>query len=369
VTGEATLRGFDITRMTRDPIFPFRRRILRVIALSPLLLYGAAAVAARQIPPVEHLKAGYRRRMTEMLGRKALPYIDVESSANSDELDIEALAKTMDALDIGLMALSATISSQQYKRGVRYDPLSVRLVERYPERFIPVGNGGVPPAWTQDPEAFVAENESQVRDGNFLMMGEFEFRHYPSPRQVKRGEDRDVTVPIDGEIGHRLFRLSEASGVSFQIHYEIEDGLLPPLEKMLAAYPKAKVIWCHLAQVRYIERASRYSPAYVEGLIRKFPNLYFDTAFGGPNSVYPLSRQRHARVWAGNGGLRADWLELLVAYPQRFLAALDLGGDRMHRIREWDSNFRYFLNRLPAETQHHVAYRSAWKLLFNEDFT
>jgi hypothetical protein len=35
-------------------------------------------------------------------------------------------------------------------------------------------------------------------------------------------------------------------------------------------YPKAKVIWCHIAQVRYIERASRYTPAYVDQNHRNF---------------------------------------------------------------------------------------------------
>lgn len=40
---------------------------------------------------------------------------------------------------------------------------------------------------------------------------------------------------------------------------------------MLSQYPKAKVIWCHIAQVRYAERATAYSPAYIEGLIKRFP--------------------------------------------------------------------------------------------------
>lgn len=61
-------------------------------------------------------------------------------------------------------------------------------------------------------------------------------------------------------------------------------------------------------------------------------------------------------------------IDLLVAYPQRFLAALDLGGDRMHRIQEWDLNLRTFLRQLPRDTQHQIAYRSAWKLLFGEEF-
>jgi hypothetical protein len=180
--------------------------------------------------------------------------------------------------------------------------------------------------------------------------------------------DRDVHVPIDGPIGHRVFDLSEKTGMPFQIHYEIEDELLAPLEKMLEQYPKAKVIWCHLAQIRYIERATRYTAVYVDALIKRFPNLYFDTAFGDATSVYPLSNQRHARVWAAIGGLKSEWRELIVAYPKRFLSALDLGQDRLDRIAEYDQKHRNFLKRLPIETQHQVAYRSAWSLLFGEEF-
>lgn len=124
----------------------------------------------------------------------------------------------------------------------------------------------------------------------------------------------------------------------------------------------------HLAQTRYIERASRYSPAYVDSLINRFPNLYFDTAFGDAGSVYPPSNQRHSRVWANDGSLKAEWRDLIAAYPKRFLAALDLGGDRMGRIAEWDQNLRNFLKRLPSDAQQQVAYGNAWTLLFGEEF-
>ncbi|MDO8595703.1 MAG: amidohydrolase family protein, partial [Sulfuricaulis sp.] len=208
-----------------------------------------------------------------------------------------------------------------------------------------------------------------ARRKQMMLLGEFELRHYPSPRQVKRGEmDRDVRVPIDGPVGQRVFSLSEKMGLPFQIHYEVENELLAPLEKMLEQYPKARVIWCHLAQVRYIERASRYTPAYVDALIKRFPNLYFDTAFGDAASIYPVSNQRHARVWTAFGGLKDEWRDLIAAHPERFLSALDLGGDRLDRIVEYDQKHRDFLKRLPAATQHHVAYRSAWSLLFGEEF-
>ncbi len=346
-----------------------RRAILRLMALGPLLLAAMQSPLAGATVQHQTLKEGYRRRLKTLLESKTLPYIDIESSCDSTKLDIDRLAKEMDYFDIGLMALSADITRQQFEIGIRNDPLSARLIEKYPDRFIPTGNGGVPPAWTKEQDIFLKEYEKQVNQGAYLLMGEFEFRHYPSPRQVQRGAlDRDVAIPIDGPAGHRLFRLSETSGLPFQIHYEVEDELLAPLEKMLAAYPKAKVIWCHLAQIRYIERAQKYSASYVEWLIKKYPNLYFDTAFGGASSVYPVNGQRHARVWNDDGGLKKEWVDLLVAYPRRFLAALDLGGDRMDRVRDWNFNLRGFLKRLPADTQDQVAYRSAWKLLFDEEF-
>ncbi|MGC2165053.1 MAG: amidohydrolase family protein [Gallionella sp.] len=275
----------------------------------------------------------------------------------------------MDRLNIGLMALSADIGEKAFEEGVRFDDLSKRLLASYPDRFIPVGNGGQSPALTEATDVFLNAQEVEAETKQIMLLGEYEFRHYPSPRQAKRGDmDRDARVPIDGPIGQRVFSISEKTGLPFQIHYEIEDELLEPLENMLEHYPKAKVIWCHLAQIRYIERASRYTPTYVDSVIKRFPNLYFDTAFGGSNSIYPLSNQRHARVWQIDGSLKAEWCDLIVAYPKRFLSALDLGGDRLDRIAEWDQNHRNFLKRLPSETQHQVAYRSAWSLLFGEEF-
>ena len=344
-----------------------RRRFLTQLGVLALAIRAPASVGARDSDGARKLKAGYAARLKKILAAGRLPYIDIESSCNSTRLDIDSFAKSLDRLDIGLMALSADIGDGQFRKGVRYDPLSERLTAAYPDRFIPVGNGGQPPALTEAPDDFLDAQEAAVRAGRVMLLGEFEFRHYPSPRQVKRGElHRDVQVPIDGPAGQRLFGISAKYGTAFQIHYEVEDGLLPPLEAMLERHPQAKVIWCHIAQVRYSQRALRYNAAYVEGLIKRFPNLYFDTAFGDSRSVYPLSNERHARVWAGDGTVNTEWLDLIVAHPQRFMSALDLGGDRIDRIVEYDRNHRDFLKRLPEETRHQVAYRSAWSLLFGE---
>lgn len=346
-----------------------RRRFIYTLTLLPLVSCLPGIAKGQDTPDFSQLKAGYAQRLKKILAAGELPYIDIESSCNSRKLDMDSVAKSMDRLNIGLMALSADIGQGQFEKGVRFDDLSKKLLALYSDRFIPVGNGGQAPALTEATDVFLDAQEAAARNQEIMLLGEFEFRHYPSPRQVKRGEmDRDAYIPIDGPIGKRVFSVSETTGMPLQIHYEIEDELLAPLENMLQEHPKARVIWCHLAQIRYIERASRYSPAYVESLIKRFPNLYFDTAFGHAGSIYPPSNQRHTRVWANDGNLKAEWSDLIAAYPERMLSALDLGGDRMERIVEWDQNHRNFLKRLPSKTQHQVAYRSAWSLLFGEEF-
>ncbi|MBI3372409.1 MAG: amidohydrolase [Betaproteobacteria bacterium] len=346
-----------------------RRRLLKAACALPVAASLPAIGNPEGSADFSRLKAAYAERLRRILAAGNLPYVDIESSCNSSSVDIDAIAQSMDRLNIGLMALSADIGRNQFSRGVRFDNLSDRLIARYPDRFIPVGNGGQPPALTEAADEFLDAQAAAARKGQMMLLGEFEFRHYPSPRQVRRGElDRDVRVPIDGAAAHRVFGLSQTTGMAFQIHYEVEDELLAPLEAMLEQYLKARVIWCHLAQVLYIERASRYTPAYVESLIRRFPNLYFDAAFGDASSTYPLSRQRHARVWAASGGLEDEWRRLIVAHPGRFLSALDLGQDRLQRIDEYDRKHRDFLGQLPAETRYDVAYRSAWSLLFGEQF-
>ena len=310
---------------------------------------------------IDALKRNWRSRIEGIRASGELPVIDIESSFDPGRFNPSLYADAMDANTIALTAFSPQ------GRGWREDARVIVAID--PWRYIPTTTAGIPPAWPDDAAQFLDATAAHVIKDRYPLMGEFEFRHYPSPRQWKRGErGRDLTLPIDGEWGHRLFRLSEQTGVSFQIHYEIEDSLLPPLEKMLKQYPKAKVIWCHLAQIRYSNLNSIYGPAYVRKLIENYRNIYFDTAFGGPNSRYPASGEFHATVWdRKTGGIKKEWAEVISDHPWRFLAALDIGGDRMDQLAEHAQTLHRFLAALPPKIAEIVAYKAAWKLLFSED--
>jgi predicted TIM-barrel fold metal-dependent hydrolase len=316
---------------------------------------------------LNRLKKGYLDRLFAIRKSGLVPVIDIESSYDPTKIDLPAFVKSMDRAGIAQMALSADQPGRLVNAGDAWSHHNFDLIRAYPGYFIPTGNGGNHPAWTRGADRFLDDNERFVVEHGYALMGEFEFRHYPSPRQIERNElFRDVDIAIDGPQGHRLFAFAEKTGIPFQIHYEIEDQLLAPLDAMLTQYPKAKVIWCHLAQIRFSARGRTYGAVYLRDLLAKHPNLYIDVAFGGPNSIYRPSNERHARVWDSSGDIRREWRDLIVEQPYRFLAALDIGGDRMERVEEWMKTLRRFLDGLPGPTRAIVAHGAAWKLLFGE---
>lgn len=341
-----------------------RRQIISWGALAPLIFSTATSVSALEKFEFHLIRTTYLERLKKFKSAHVLPIIDIESSYDPQTMDLVAFTRSMDRAGIAMMCLSVDQPGKFVEQGAIWSDHALESFVKYPAYFIPTGNGGNHPAWTKLPQEFLKALEQFIPEHHYPMMGEFEVRHYPSPRQVRRGAFfRDVDLAIDGPLMERVFMLSEKTGVPFQIHYEIEDRLLEPLARMLGKFPQAKVIWCHLAQIRYQQRSTQYGPVMIERWLDQFPNLYFDTAFGDAFSTYPPSGERHARYWANT----KDWTDLIAAKPYRFLAALDIGGDRMDRIEEWTRNLRQFLNQLPQPTQEIVAYKSAWKLLFGEE--
>jgi len=333
-----------------------------------LLALGGRAAAAPAPFDLSRLREGWRRRVEE-LRPAAIPLIDIESSGNPADMDEAVFARRLDALGVAMVALSPERSRDRARDVVRDDP-SWAWLAADPLRFIPVTAGGGAPPWPNEPLKTLSEILEVDGPLHYPLLGEFEFRHYPSVRHVKHHQlFRDVTVPIDGPAGEALFEYSERTGTPFEIHYEIEDGLLAPLEAMLRKHPKAKVIWCHFAHIRYQERSTIYSPAYVRRLIETYPNLHFDLAVASPEAVYPLSGEKYARIWdPKTGALDPEWRQVIVDHPWRFHSALDLGGDRIGELEKRVARQRALLDQLPAETREIVAFKATWKLLFDEDF-
>ncbi len=140
-----------------------RRRLIKTFCALSLMTGLSKVAGAQSGPDFSQLKAGYAQRLKKILAAGDLPYVDLESSCNSTKVDIDSVAKSMDRCNIGLMALSADIGNGQFKKGVRFDNLSERLLASFPDRFIPVGNGGQGPAFAEATDEFLGAQAAAAK--------------------------------------------------------------------------------------------------------------------------------------------------------------------------------------------------------------
>ena len=351
-------------------------------ALAAALL-AAATVPVRADEPVEikftrqELEGKWRARIQSFLDKGTIPIIDLESSLKrkDGEAYLENALPVMDELGVALMALDGyqRPKGKKKEKGYRWGYYIHEIVNAHPDRFILATNGGTNNNWLKEKDSFVSQTEDQVRRGHYPIMGEFDFRHYMSGSQCKNDRfDRDTDIPLDGGNGHRLFLLSAETGVAFAIHHEPEDHALDALEKMLKAYPKAKVILAHFGQIRFPEKEKRFGPELVRRLLVSYPNLYFDLATGEPGRRYRCNdKELDTVIWKFDGGSQVGVLDpaykaILTEFSGRFVAGTDYGGGRRplpEFLKDKIKNLRLIIRDLPDGAKHDIGYRNAWKLL------
>ncbi|MDD3313022.1 amidohydrolase family protein [Pseudodesulfovibrio sp.] len=351
----------------------------------PLLLMLLAATAALAEPPVApahsraELEALWRGRVQSFLDRGVTPIIDMESSLRREDAERHTASalKAMDKSGVALMALDGYQAKKDGTKGYRWGYGVHEAANAHPDRFVLATNGGTNDNWLNQKggsdRGFIDQTEVQVRSGDYPIMGEFEFRHYMSSSQCQEGRtDRDETVPLTSASGHRLFALSQETGVAFLIHLEPEDAQLDDLETMLAAYPGARVIACHFGQVRHPERQRAFTPERVRAMLTRHPNLYYDISVGHPGRRYPCSGVLDTVLWQGKGDggqcdrLKPEYRAILTDFHDRFVAGFDYGGGRPpwgEFIKARAANVRLIVRDLPKDVQRDICYRNAWKLL------
>ncbi len=342
----------------------------------------------------EKIKSNLRARIQKIKSQNQIPLIDVESSFGevpfyvTDKTDwftkLELMNAHMDSLHIAFIALSPEKRSLKIKDengkanfdfGLSWGKLNHKIYDLGYSWIMPNGIGSQP-----EPKFNAQEYRSHMFDeilrDHYPMMGEFFFRHYPSQDQIQVNnikDKSDYNTPIDGPIGEEFFAFSAAHDIPLQIHYEIEDKLLPALENILGRYPKAKIIWAHLARVRKPQLSTIYGANWIESMILKYPNLYFDLSASAIDNVYPPGSDTYISTFWNRQTrhLQEDWKKVIAKYPWRFMVAFDLGSDRfgVSKLVGQVNNSRKILQEFPPEIAEILAYKAAWKLIFKEELT
>ena len=360
-------------------------RLFSTLAVAAVFAIHAAAAFAEKPVTIKHSRAEietkWEARIRSFLAKGVIPLIDLESSLRREDGEryLEDALRAMDEAGVALIAFDGyqAPKADDAQKGYRWGYYIHEIVNAHPDRFILASNGGVNPNWTQGKDSFIAQTEEQVRGGQYPIMGEFEFRHYMSSQQCKQNRtDRDVDLALDGPNGHRLFKLAEETGVAFVIHNEPEDAALDGLEKMLKAYPKAKVINAHFGQIRHPEKQRRFTPEFVRRLLSTYPNFYYDISTGYPGRGYQCGASLDTAIWQRDGGSQKAELDpaykaILAEFSTRFVAGMDYGGGRLplpQFIETRAANARLIIRDLPADARRNIGYRNAWRLLTGREW-
>ncbi|MBN2647392.1 MAG: amidohydrolase [Thiotrichales bacterium] len=197
-----------------------------------------------------------------------------------------------------------------------------QLYQAMPERVIPFYSfyqGFHDKArWAED-ESVVVATERALKSGFYRGVGELHL--------FKEQVESPVFAQVVG--------LAKQYRLPLQVH-----GDLAVVDKVFALYPQAKVIWAHLG--------TQPEPDFLRAALVRYPQgLFIDTSV------------RDGLLWQ-NGAMPAQWYDLFVDYPDRFMAAVDTYS--VYRWQNFDQvvqQMRTWLGALPPKVAQRIAYQNA----------
>lgn len=312
----------------------------------------------------------FQERIRGMIKRGTLPLIDTEFH-HGGAVEIDSLIKQMDENGVALIWLAPTLKLGSEE--------SLRLNAAYPDKFVPTTVNGDSKKWHGGDKSFLNKLAKDVKSGKYFAMGEFEARHYPSSTN-----SRNVHTPVDSEGMEVVFQLSSETGIPFSLHHEAEDALLPELERMLAKYPKAKVIWDHVGRNRNYETWKKFRTAdAVREFLSKYPNLYFDFLPSQPGSKYRYDGSGYGKEGyvegvmydysSGDVALDAEWKKVIEEFPDRFVLGSDANtGGGLAKFEKYDRMTYIYrdiiLKGVRKDVAEKIAFKNAWKLMTGKDW-
>ena len=135
--------------------------------------------------------AGWRERILLISGRGVLPMIDTEATYGRD-ISTKYMVDQMDKNGVALVCFAPNFNDP--KRGSRF---SLDMAAEHPDRFVPTTCDGTTDYWFRQEGPFLEVMQREARSGEFFLLGELEFRHYPSPAQYKAQKFwREITIPL-----------------------------------------------------------------------------------------------------------------------------------------------------------------------------
>jgi predicted TIM-barrel fold metal-dependent hydrolase len=198
-------------------------------------------------------------------------------------------------------------------------------------------------AWAASDDRLAAIVDSLLDAGGFRGIGEISVSHFPGAGFPEADFDPS------GRVMRAILVAARRHRVPITVHVEITR--LRELEAVLEDFRDVTVIWAH----------GGYTPLVVaERLLRSHPNLVYELS-ARTWAVHPRSPdysilQDQRVVWP-------QWLALIEAMPDRFIAGSDSSLRSMQSDREKVASVRRFLDQLSPKTRRMVAAGNLTRIL------
>ncbi len=275
-----------------------------------------------------------------------LYFIDAHSQAAEDVSDLSLIIRRMDAAGVYRTILSA--------RSGRKPGEIADFATKYPQRIVP-SMRTKSDAFDKNPGKWRDFIRAQVNSGRFGAMAEMLLYH--ARKGNKAPEVR--AYPDDDRVWFALDAASER-GWPFVVHIEFaslspseRERFMVGLEALLRENPNLPVLLNHMGQLQPPEAAR---------LIKTYSNFHLLTA----HTTTVITRESH-EPWTlmfDGDHLKAAWKELIEAYPDRFVFALDNVWYQqwdvfyLDQIKQW----RKALAEVPPSVANAVAHGNAERL-------
>ncbi|MGE5307002.1 MAG: amidohydrolase family protein [Alphaproteobacteria bacterium] len=301
-------------------------RLIKTLKLSLFVGFLVVGVAA----------CGFKGKQVARKRATFLPLFDVHFHYN-DSIDEDKLFLNLSEAHITRSVLFGTESASDMAR-------------EYPERFVASyatdlsirrqeSKGGKDEAVARE---IAGESEQALRSGLYRGLGEISTYHHAYP---------DDPIAPDSPLVLSLLAVAGRYHVPINIH--CSDFGLPEMEHALRLAPGTTVIWAHTG--------SHLPPDKIRGLLREFPNLYFDLA--AMDETWP---RRHTLL-SFFGRIDERWRLLFEEFPDRFLVGFDMSTNvnRGRQVTTAPANaavMERVLSGLTPATATKIAYQNAERL-------
>lgn len=279
-------------------------------------------------------------------GAEELYFIDAHSQADEDVRDLSLVIRRMDAAGVYRTILAA--------RSGRKPGEIADFATEYPQRIVPSVRTKSD-AFDKNPGKWRDFIRAQVNSGRFGAMAEVLMYH--ARKGNKAPEVR--AYPDDERVRFALAAASE-HGWPFVAHIEFaslssseRERFMGGLEALLKEHPELPVLLNHMGQLQPPEAAR---------LIKAYSNFHLLTAHT-TTVITRESSEPWTQMFDGDH-LKVAWKELIEAYPDRFVFALDNVWYQhwdtfyLDQIRQW----RKALAEVPSSVANAVAHGNAERL-------